>query len=144
MRRETGFSLIELLIAITIIAILGTVAVPQYGRYVQDSRRADAMGDLQSLAQAMERWYISNNSSYLGAAAAGADTGSPAIFPTTSPSSGGTAVYNLTISAATASTYTLTATATGAQANDQCANLTLTSTGARGFTGTGMTTADCW
>lgn len=147
MQKALGFSLVELMVVVAIIAILATIAFPQYGRYVKTTHRADATADLVSFSQAMERWYISNNSSYLGAATAGANTGSPAIFAAVSPSAGGTVYYNLTISAATAAAYTLTATAVGAQATDDCGTISLTSTGVRGFTdpnGVGVTLNDCW
>lgn len=49
--------------------------------------------------------------------------------------------YNLSVSASTGS-YTLTATPI--QSDEGCLNLTLTSTGVKGRTGTDMTVADCW
>ncbi|OAI21154.1 pilus assembly protein PilE [Methylomonas lenta] len=135
-----GFTLIELMITVAIVGILASIALPSYQDSVMKSRRRDAQGALMGLANAMERHFTETNS-YLGAADSGADTGSPAIYATQSPVDGGTAFYNLTISAATSTTFTLTAAPTGAQANDICGSLTLTNTGARDFTGTG---ADCW
>ncbi len=123
-----GFTLIELLIAVTIIGILGAVAVPSYLDHIRKGKRSEAQGALVTFANAMEQWRL-QNSSYLGAGAAGGNTGAPTIFSTVVPISGGTTTYNLTISAATATTYTLTATATGTQTAD--GNLSLTSTGVK-------------
>lgn len=144
-RRATniaGFTLVELMIVVVIIAVLAAVAIPSYQDSMRKSRRADAQGALQQLRQAMERHYTKTYS-YQGAAAGGADTGSPQIFATQSPVEGGTAFYQLTISAAANNTFTLTATpvaATG-QNQDLCGTLTLTNTGVRTSSGAGTR---CW
>ncbi|MGZ5051540.1 MAG: type IV pilin protein [Methylobacter sp.] len=123
-----GFTLIELMIAVAIVGILASVAVPSYTSYIRKGNRAEAQGALVTFANAMEQWRLQNGT-YLGAATGGANTGSPTIFSTVVPISGGTTTYNLTISAATATTYTLTATATGKQTAD--GNLSLTSAGVK-------------
>ena len=78
--------------------------------------------------------------------AGGSNTGAPAIFPTACPVDGNTPAYNLTISAATASTYTLQAAPTGGQAGDECGNLTLTNTGVKSVSSaaSGVTWDECW
>jgi type IV pilus assembly protein PilE len=103
------------------------------------------MAALQGLAQAMERHYMTTGG-YTGAAAGGGDTGAPTIFSTKSPIDGSQTFYNLTISSAFATTYTLTADPTNGQEGD--GNITLTHTGARGWDkdddGTYAATEDCW
>ncbi|MGI9288834.1 MAG: type IV pilin protein [Pseudomonadales bacterium] len=144
MNRLRGFTLIEVMIVVAIIGVIAAIAFPSYQDGVQKSRRATAQGDLQQLRQAMERHFTKNSFSYLGAAAAGGDTGAPAgttFGSTTSPLEGGQPYYNLTISAATANTYTLTATPIGAQVSDVCGGLTLTNTGLRASLGA---SANCW
>jgi type IV pilus assembly protein PilE len=148
MLNTKGFTLIELMITVAIVGILAGVAYPGYQDSVRKSRRADAQGALLGFANAMERYFTENNS-YQGAAGTDttpADTGSPRIYSTTSPVDGTTAYYNLTITAANASSYTLNATRTGAQSADKCGTLTLTNTGIKGITGAdkGVTVADCW
>ena len=145
MKKQQGVSLLELMIVVVIIGIIASIAYPSYQESVRKTRRADCGGALTGLGSAMER-YFTVNSTYLGAAAAGADTGAPAVFPSTCPSDGSTATYNLTIQAATASTYSLRAAPIGVQAGDKCGTLTLTNTGLKGVTGqsTGITWQQCW
>jgi len=141
MRNQTGFSLIELMIALAIVSILVAIGYPSYRDSVEKSRRADCEGALVGFSGAMER-YFTTNSTYLGAAAGPADTGAPTIYPTQCPVDGGTASYNLTIQAATATTYTLQAAPVNAQAGDDCGTLRLTQANVK--SATGGTVAECW
>lgn len=145
MKKQHGFNLIELMIVVAIVGIIAAVAYPSYLEQIRQSRRADCSGALASLGSSMERFFTINNT-YRGAAAGGADTGAPAIFSATCPVDGGAATYNLTIQAATGSTYTVQAAPVGPQANDECGTLTLTNTGLKGVTGadTGITWQQCW
>ena len=131
--------MIELVTVVTIVGILAAIAYPNYEESVRKSRRADAKGALLGLANAMERHFTENNT-YLGAAGGG-NTGPPAIFPTQAPLDGTTKHYNLSITAATQTTYTLAAApiSGGPQANDKCGTLTVSQTGAKG-----AATTDCW
>jgi len=58
-----GFTLIELMIAVLIVAILAAVALPSYREYTMKSRRSSAIAALTAVAQAQERWR-SNRASY--------------------------------------------------------------------------------
>lgn len=143
--QQHGFNLVELMVVVAIVGIIAAIAYPSYLEQIRTTKRADCSGALVSLGNAMERHY-SVNGSYLGAAAAGANTGAPAIFSASCPVDGGAATYNLTIQAATASTYNLNAAPTGAQTGDKCGTLTFSNTGVKGVAsaGAGITWQACW
>lgn len=145
MKKSHGFTLIELMIGVAIVALIAAFAYPSYQEQVRKTRRADCSGALTALSQAMERHYTINNS-YLGAAAAGANTGAPAVYPAACPVDGGTATYNLTIAAATASTYRVEAAPVGSQATDKCGTFALTNTGVKTVSDAdaGITWQECW
>lgn len=126
--KQRGFSLIELMIVVAIVAILTSVAFPSYQASIKKSRRGAAQGGLVAFAAAMERHFTEENT-YEGAATGGGDTGAPAVFPTEAPLSGTDKYYDLTIQSANGITYTLRATPKNAQADDGF--LELTSTGVR-------------
>lgn len=145
-QKQSGFTLIELMIVVAIIGIIAAIAYPSYSDHVDRARRSDAQGALMGLAAAMERHYASNNS-YQEAASGGGDTGAPAIYPDEAPLDGNNKYYDLTIQAADATSFTLRAVPKGAQAGDGM--LELDSTGARrwdsdggGGFGTGENTWD--
>jgi len=125
-KKQQGFTLMELMIVVAIIGILTAIAYPNYQESVNTSRRSDAQGALTGFAGAMERHFTANNS-YLGAGAAGADTGAPAIYATQSPLDGTSKYYNLTIQAATVTTYTLRATPINGQVGNGLMELLSTS-----------------
>src|SRR5690625_648531 len=62
--RNHGFSLVELLVVVLVLAILMAVAMPGYQKHAVKTKRAEATAILMSTAQALERCY-SRNSSYL-------------------------------------------------------------------------------
>lgn len=56
-----GFTLIELMIVVTIVAILAAVAIPSYSDYVLKSRRSEAFQALTQTVNAMEKYKLSKN-----------------------------------------------------------------------------------
>jgi type IV pilus assembly protein PilE len=131
-----GFTLIELMITIAIIAILMSVALPSYRESVQRGDRASARAVLLEAQQYMERFYAVNDA--YNQDKAGVAVALPARLqtaPVEAPK------YNIAISASAANSYTLTATPIAA---DKCGNLTLTNAGVKGRTGTALSVADCW
>ncbi|HEV7813645.1 MAG TPA: type IV pilin protein [Janthinobacterium sp.] len=72
MKRGAGFTLIELMIVLTIIGILAAMVYPSFHRYVVRSKRVQAQGLLLQLMQQQER-YFSQNNRYLAFSAASSD-----------------------------------------------------------------------
>lgn len=127
--RVRGFTLIELMMVVAVIAVLSAIAYPAYSEYVRKANRAQAKADLVELAQLAERYHTVQNS-YTGF-----------TLPFNASPRGAAARYNINIANHTATTYTLTATRTGAQASDKCGTLTLNQAGVKTSEGT---LADCW
>jgi type IV pilus assembly protein PilE len=73
---ERGFTLIELMIAMAILAVISAVAVPIYTSYSENTYRGEAQADLLMCAQGMER-FASENFTYIGA-----DDGSGGVLTT--------------------------------------------------------------
>ncbi|MDP3168247.1 MAG: type IV pilin protein, partial [Hydrogenophaga sp.] len=60
-RRDSGFTLIELMIVVAIIGILSAVAYPSYTEYIRRGARSEATAALLETQQFMERYYGANN-----------------------------------------------------------------------------------
>lgn len=111
-RRTRGFTLIELMITVAILGIILAIALPSYSAYIRKSRRADAMASLSAAQTALERCYAANFTY----------ANPPCADPPATSSKG---YYTLAM-VSTATTYTLTATATGPQVDDTtCASMSI-------------------
>lgn len=124
MRQQTGFTLMELMIAVSITGILAMIALPAYQQYILKANRSEAIEILANTAVALERQFTNTNS-YLGLDIPGQSSNDH---------------YKIT-SEVTATTFTLTATAQGRQDKDtECASFTLNQAGEK----TATTAGACW
>jgi type IV pilus assembly protein PilE len=135
---ESGFTLVELMVAVAIVGILAAIAVPSYQESMRKSRRADAQGALMNFANGMERLYTENSTYCNGAQAGNDDCGDGVEFDTGIPRDAvftpiGETVnfYDFRIIAAAQNTYTLQAAPNPANAQVGDGVLQLDSTGAR-------------
>ena len=130
-----GFSLLELMIVVVVVAILSAVAYPSYQAHIAVSRRAEARAALLEAAQYMEREFTLTGG-YGSASLASAGLG-------TLPRDGGSAYYQLAVSASGA-LFSLSATPTGGMNGDSCGVLILDQAGRQTVSGASLTAADCW
>ena len=60
MRSNSGFTLIEVMITVAIVAILAAIAVPSYNEYVQRARITEATSALADMRNKMEQYFQDN------------------------------------------------------------------------------------
>lgn len=127
-KRATGFTLIEMMIAIVIIGILAAIAIPNYQSYLRRATCEDAKATLVGAANVLERFRAQNNT-YQGVVLANSGYNQSPVD--------GAAQFNITAPAAnlTATAYLLTATPIAGGRLVGRGTLTLTSAGVRGATG---------
>ncbi len=147
-----GFTLIEVMVVVAIVAILAAIAMPNYQEYVRRSKRVEAQGVLMEAAQFMQRYYSANDRYTAAADDTTQETeqkkGAKSLLPDglqQSPRSGG-ANYTIAVFAQdTPPRYTLKATRTGSMSSDRCGTLTLSGLGVKGVADApNLTAADCW
>jgi type IV pilus assembly protein PilE len=155
-----GFTLIELMIVVVVIAILGAVAYPSYQDHVRKAKRAEARTALLKTAQVLERWY-SDRSTYGTSPAPPATATAIDVAPLYGLALGAVVYsgenatdnkspYTIAAAAPTAACpidacFLLTATPNAPFADPTCGNFTLTSTGTRSWSnsGTASTASTC-
>jgi len=126
MKKNRGFTLVELMIVVLIIGILASVAYPAYTQYVRKAECSDGIESLLSLAGFMEEYYMNN------------DTYANATAPNASSPEG---YYALSITQQTAFEYKLKATPSDTTQK----TLELDSLGQKTETGgTAGTAVSCW
>jgi type IV pilus assembly protein PilE len=96
--RTQGFSLIELMVAVTIVAILSAIAYPSYRNYVLRGQVVSATNNLSAWSANLERWY-QDNRTYVGGPCGLSAGGVSTTYGT----------FTVSCSALTASAFTLQA-----------------------------------
>jgi type IV pilus assembly protein PilE len=139
MKPARGFTLIELMITVAVVAILATIAYPSYLEQVRKSRRAEAKAALLACAQRLERRF-SERSTY------DATFGSTATDLCSDTSEHGYYGLSLAFDPATPAVYTMTATrsSSGPQASDRCGDFTYTQDGTKNVINGSLTATQCW
>ncbi len=144
-----GFSLLEVMVVVAIVAILSRFAYPSYIDSVRKAKRGEAKTALMLLAQQQERYYAQNNT-YL-AFTIGAKDAAAKQFKAYSGNAAATSAYEIKAEACTGETIRncviLTATpgTTNVDRNfsePKCGALSITSTGIR--TSSIGSTSECW
>lgn len=139
MKKAKGFTMIELMIVVAIMAILAAIAIPSYRKYVIRANRTEAVSALTDLSNREERFFYSNNRYTSGIAA-----------DLNGTSTMGTKDYTFAVVASAASvsppTYAITATPVGVQLQDdaECQSMSVNNIGVRSSTGTTANNPKCW
>jgi type IV pilus assembly protein PilE len=140
-----GFTLLEMIVAMTIVAILASLAYPAYHEHVQRGRRAEAKAILMEMAQFMERYYTQYNSY------------DKATLPVAASPRGGAALYNLNFGGACTRDEKASTTnaapdcfliqaipvVPGSMEKDRCGTFTLDHLGYRAVSGPAGV-SECW
>jgi type IV pilus assembly protein PilE len=142
-RNIAGFTLIEAMITVAVIAILAAVALPQYFDYITRSRIVEAKTNLSDMRTRLEQYFLDNRTYPAGPgnclpAAAGPAAAGNIYLP------GAQKYFSVTCSAMSPTAYIITATGQAGMANfiytiDQANTRTTTSTGAWG-----KSSPTCW
>ena len=138
-----GFSLIELMVVLAVFAVLSVMAVNSYRRYTLRATRTEGRLALLAIQVAEEKYFLQNSqyaqdiATVIAAPPAGLGIGS---IDASGVTTGGN--YTISFAAATATTYTLQAVATGNQTKDTaaCLTFTISDQGAR----TPADASGCW
>lgn len=134
-----GFTLVELMIAVAVVAILSAIAYPSYIEYVARGHRTQLKAQMSAAQQWLERRYSERYFYGDAATGDGADTNSDfakQAFATSPPADGGQAQYDLDVEVGgNGQTYTIIATrrAGSPMANDPCGEPTVTNAGVKGM-----------
>lgn len=129
MKKNRGFTLIELMITVAVIGILAAVAYPAYLDQIRKARRAEAQAALMNIS-ARQQQMLLDTRSYATTVAALNVTIPNTVLQT----------YGITLSVGTATVPTFTATATpspGSQASDRCGAMSIDQAGTK-------SPSSCW
>ena len=130
---QQGFTLLELMMVVGVIAILAAVSYPSYREYTFRAKRTDGKNALVDLAARQERYRFNNN----------VYTSSLADLNMTSATAEGH--YTVSITSASALAFAAQVAPTATQSSDKCNILSITNTGQKGTTNSNSLSAtECW
>lgn len=136
MRRQAGFTLIELMVTVAVIGILAAVAIPSYLEHILKSRRAEAQSVLMDIGTRQQQRLLDVRS--YAATTAALNITVPATV---------SAHYTIAINApagAIPPTFTVTATPQGGQTKDKCGTLGIDNANTKTAIKGGVAQTGCW
>ena len=141
---RSGFTLIELMIVVVVVAILAVVVMPSYQWAVMKARRTEAKSALITVAQTLERFSTENAlNGYSQAKLSDTEVSDKVVAKATTESG----YYELSFvpNPPTFAEYEVRAAPKNAQANDKCGVFRLNQKGERNVLNSfGKTKEECW
>lgn len=142
---QKGFTLIELMVVVAIVAILATLVYPSYQDSVIKSKRAEGRAALMEVMQQQERYYTQNNTYFAFTSTTAdnrfkwysGDSAAGSSYEIKAEACNGDVIGNCVMLTGMPGT----ANVNSAYTDDKCGNLSLTSTGAKAASGTAT---NCW
>ncbi len=125
------------MIVVAVIGILAAVALPSYRQYVLKSHRSSAITAVLDLASREARYYTTNNT-YTSDLTLLGYSATPSV-PITDSSNH---YYDLSVTAASNTAFTVGAAPSGNQANDTCGTFSYNDLGVKSISS--GTLSDCW
>lgn len=138
---EKGFTLIEVMIVVAIIAIIAGVAYPSYQDSIRKAKRGVAKSELMKVLSRQEQFFINNKGYATNLTSLGYGANPFYVDDQGQESTAAEGVYLIQLAGgASTAAFTLQAVPQNAQASDStCGTFTLTNTGAQGAAG-----SNCW
>ena len=130
--KNGGFTLMEVMIVVAVVALIAAFAVPSYREYVKRGERADARAQMLNIANWMQQQYTLKNKY---------PTGSTVPTSMQKTPSTGSPKYNLSVATASDG-LSSTITATPVTSDSKCGTDTLDSTGKKTVSSNDM--SYCW
>lgn len=144
-KRQKGFTLMELMIVVAIVGVISAIAYPSYTQFIVKSKRVAGTAVLLQIADRQQQFFMDNKQyatqfSSLGYTSDAMMVNEDGMIVSDSDSR---RTYKIAFSAASASAFTVEAVPQQAQASKDadCGTMTLTNAGVKGHSGSGD---NCW
>ena len=126
--KMNGFTLIELMVTVAILAVIAAIAIPAYTGYIETSRLTEGWNNLYALNSAEQQYFVENNIYFSGTSTGATETltsGSGNLW--VRAETNGTQNFVYTVNGASSTGYTAWAQGTLKVATNVCLKCTLTS-----------------
>ena len=110
---QSGFTLVELMVTVAILAVVASIAIPAYNGYIMTGHKTECQNEIASIKLAESEYFLDNNAYFAGADVSALETNSGNIYSasTAAKSANSECDYSVAI---TANSFTITASpATG-------------------------------